>query len=207
MPDSSTPRRENRLIIWRYCESLPSSTWILARHGGRIRWPRPHRKLRVRSTSQIVIPARLASTRLPRKLLLRETGKSLIQHTYEAAQRATRPAGICVATDHAEIFDEVRAFGGQVEMTRPRRPQRHRSGGRGRPTNDRRRHHRQRAGRRAGNRRQLDRPGHRAVGREPDGRDEHAGHADPPPPAIEGPGVREGGVRRIRAGRCTSAAA
>ena len=35
--------------------------------------------------STIVIPARLASTRLPRKLLLAETGKPLIQHTYEAA--------------------------------------------------------------------------------------------------------------------------
>ncbi|MEN6367449.1 MAG: 3-deoxy-manno-octulosonate cytidylyltransferase, partial [Thermoguttaceae bacterium] len=59
-------------------------------------------------TSHIVIPARLASTRLPRKLLLRETGKSLIQHTYESASRAERPSGICVATDHADIFDEVR---------------------------------------------------------------------------------------------------
>jgi 3-deoxy-manno-octulosonate cytidylyltransferase (CMP-KDO synthetase) len=79
-------------------------------------------KLRVRTRSQIVIPARLASTRLPRKLLLRETGKSLVQHTYEAAQRATRPAGICVAADHAEIFDEVRRFGGQAEMTNPDAP-------------------------------------------------------------------------------------
>jgi len=70
-------------------------------------------------TSYIIIPARLASTRLPRKLLLRETGKTLLQHTYEAALRATRPAGIRVATDHAEIFDEVRAFGGQAEMTDP----------------------------------------------------------------------------------------
>ncbi len=76
-------------------------------------------KLRIHSRSQVVIPARLASTRLPRKLLLRETGKTLIQHTYEAAQGATRPAGICVATDHAEIFDEVRSFGGQAEMTSP----------------------------------------------------------------------------------------
>jgi 3-deoxy-manno-octulosonate cytidylyltransferase (CMP-KDO synthetase) len=67
--------------------------------------------------SYIIIPARMASTRLPRKLLLSETGKPLIQHTFEAARRATRPAGICVATDHAEIFDAVLAFGGQVEMT------------------------------------------------------------------------------------------
>ena len=43
-------------------------------------------------TSFIVIPARLASTRLPRKLLLRETGKSLVQHTYEAAGRARSAA-------------------------------------------------------------------------------------------------------------------
>ena len=70
-------------------------------------------------TSHIIIPARLASTRLPRKLLLRETGKTLLQHTYEAASRAERPGGVCVAADHAEIFDAVRAFGGNVEMTDP----------------------------------------------------------------------------------------
>jgi 3-deoxy-manno-octulosonate cytidylyltransferase (CMP-KDO synthetase) len=69
--------------------------------------------------SYIVIPARLASTRLPGKLLLRETGKPLIQHTYEAAQKARRPAGICVATDHEEIFRAVEAFGGKAVMTSP----------------------------------------------------------------------------------------
>lgn len=73
-------------------------------------------------TSYIVIPARLASTRLPRKLLLRETGKTLIEHTYEAARRAQKPAGIWVATDHEEIYREVQAFGGQVEMTDPNAP-------------------------------------------------------------------------------------
>ncbi len=72
--------------------------------------------------SYLVIPARLASTRLPRKLLLRETGKSLIQHTYEAARRAWRPSGICVATDHEEIFREVRSFGGKAVMTDPKAP-------------------------------------------------------------------------------------
>ena len=74
------------------------------------------------STSLIVIPARMASTRLPRKMLLRETGKSLIQHTYEAACRARRPVGVCVATDHEEIFAEVQRFGGQVQMTDPTLP-------------------------------------------------------------------------------------
>ena len=69
--------------------------------------------------SLIVIPARLASTRLPRKLLLNETGKPLIQHTYEAACKATRPRGVLVAADDAEIATVVWGFGGWVEMTSP----------------------------------------------------------------------------------------
>ncbi len=69
--------------------------------------------------SQIIIPARLASTRLPRKLLLRETGKTVLQHTYESASRATKPTAICVAADHEEIAHEVRRFGGQVFLTDP----------------------------------------------------------------------------------------
>ena len=36
-----------------------------------------------------VIPARLKSTRLPRKLLLAETGRPLIQYTWDAVCRAT----------------------------------------------------------------------------------------------------------------------
>ncbi len=54
---------------------------------------------RPRTISQIVIPARLASTRLPEKLLLRETGKTVLQHTYEAAQTAQLPQGITIAVD------------------------------------------------------------------------------------------------------------
>lgn len=75
--------------------------------------------MRDRATSYIVIPARLGSTRLPEKMLLAETGKPLVQHTYESARRATRPAGVCVATDHPRIFEAVRAFGGEVYMTDP----------------------------------------------------------------------------------------
>lgn len=67
----------------------------------------------------IVIPARLHSTRLPRKLLLEATGKTVIQHTYEAAARATRAARVCVAADGEEIAAAVRAFGGTVVLTDP----------------------------------------------------------------------------------------
>src|SRR5262245_528957 len=69
--------------------------------------------------SVIVIPARLASTRLPRKLLLKETGKSVLQHTYESAAVATKPGSIWVAADCEEIAAEVRRFGGRVELTSP----------------------------------------------------------------------------------------
>ncbi len=82
----------------------------------------PAVRLQVHCRSYIVIPARLASTRLPRKLLLNETGKPLIQHTYESAQSATRPSGICVAADDEEIAVAVRAFGGEVFLTDPEAP-------------------------------------------------------------------------------------
>ena len=69
----------------------------------------------------LVIPARLASTRLPRKLLLAETGKPLIQHTYEAAGRSRRAAGICVAADHEEIAAAVRGLRRPGPHDQPRR--------------------------------------------------------------------------------------
>ena len=67
----------------------------------------------------VVIPARLESTRLPRKLLLRESGKTVLQHTYEAASQATIPSRVIVAADHLEIANEVSKFGGEVMMTDP----------------------------------------------------------------------------------------
>jgi 3-deoxy-manno-octulosonate cytidylyltransferase (CMP-KDO synthetase) len=69
--------------------------------------------------SYVVIPARYGSTRLPQKMLLRQTGKTLLQHTYEAAAAARRPAGVLVATDHAEIAREVQRFRGDFLMTSP----------------------------------------------------------------------------------------
>jgi 3-deoxy-manno-octulosonate cytidylyltransferase (CMP-KDO synthetase) len=75
-----------------------------------------------RMKSAVIIPARYASTRLPRKLLLNETGKPLIQYTYEAALRAALPVSVSVACDHQEIFEAVQHFGGNVVMTDPNAP-------------------------------------------------------------------------------------
>ncbi len=72
-------------------------------------------------TSTIVIPARLASTRLSEKLLRRVGGKSVLQHTYDAASKSTIvPNGsIVVAVDDQRIADEVDSFGGKWVMTSP----------------------------------------------------------------------------------------
>ena len=98
------------------------------------------------SRSYVVIPARYASTRLPRKMLLRETGKTLLQHTYEAACAARRPAGVMVATDHAEIASEVERFRGDFVMTSAECAERHRPGCGSGPQTAPCRHRRERAG-------------------------------------------------------------
>jgi 3-deoxy-manno-octulosonate cytidylyltransferase (CMP-KDO synthetase) len=69
-----------------------------------------------------VVPARFASTRLPGKPLLSDTGKPLIQHVVDAAKRSRRIGRVIVATDDRRIFDAVAAFGGEVVMTREDHP-------------------------------------------------------------------------------------
>ncbi|MEM8865784.1 MAG: 3-deoxy-manno-octulosonate cytidylyltransferase [Planctomycetota bacterium] len=69
--------------------------------------------------SCVVIPARLASTRLPRKMLLADTGLPLVLHTYEAARGAKKPSSVIVATDSEEILSVVQSAGGQAVMTSP----------------------------------------------------------------------------------------
>jgi 3-deoxy-manno-octulosonate cytidylyltransferase (CMP-KDO synthetase) len=67
----------------------------------------------------VVIPARLASTRLPEKLLLRVAGKTVLQYTYEAAKKAKAPTGITIAVDDPRVEQEARSFGADVVMTNP----------------------------------------------------------------------------------------
>jgi 3-deoxy-manno-octulosonate cytidylyltransferase (CMP-KDO synthetase) len=66
----------------------------------------------------IIIPARFASSRLPGKPLLKETGKYLIQHVFEQASRSRCASDVIVATDDERIFAAVREFGGRPVMTR-----------------------------------------------------------------------------------------
>ena len=66
-----------------------------------------------------IIPARLASTRLPRKVLLDQTGKPLIQHVWEAARACRLIDRVVVATDADEVAARVRGFGGEAVLTSP----------------------------------------------------------------------------------------
>ncbi len=69
-----------------------------------------------------VIPARYASTRLPGKPLLSDTGRTMIQHVVEAASRATKLSRVIVATDDMRIAEAVAKFGGEAVMTRDDHP-------------------------------------------------------------------------------------
>src|ERR1700683_4777116 len=59
--------------------------------------------MEVTMRTAILIPARHASTRLPGKPLLRETGKYLIQHVYERACEVRGAAQVVVAPDDSRI--------------------------------------------------------------------------------------------------------
>ena len=65
----------------------------------------------------IIIPARYGSSRLEGKPLIEVKGKPIIQWVYEKAQQAKLADMIIVATDDKRIYDAVKAFGGEVEMT------------------------------------------------------------------------------------------
>jgi 3-deoxy-manno-octulosonate cytidylyltransferase (CMP-KDO synthetase) len=69
----------------------------------------------------VVIPARLAATRLPNKPLADIHGAPMIVHVWRRAREADL-GRVIVATDHAGIFDAVQAAGGEAVMTRADHP-------------------------------------------------------------------------------------
>jgi 3-deoxy-manno-octulosonate cytidylyltransferase (CMP-KDO synthetase) len=64
-----------------------------------------------------VIPARLASTRLPRKMLREIGGKPLIGVVYEAVRSSPMLADVIIATDSKEIMSVCRKHGWKAQMT------------------------------------------------------------------------------------------
>lgn len=65
----------------------------------------------------VLIPARLASTRLPGKVLRHIAGRPMIEYVCRAAQ-ASSADSVIVATDSEEIADAVASTGARAVMTR-----------------------------------------------------------------------------------------
>lgn len=64
----------------------------------------------------VVVPARIGSTRLPRKVLRELAGKPMVQWTWQAACKSGATQ-VVVATDSEEVANTCRAFGAQVRLT------------------------------------------------------------------------------------------
>lgn len=71
-----------------------------------------------------IIPARIGSTRLPRKILREIAGRPMLAHVYAAAQGCAQLAEVIVATDSPEIMEVCRKNGWRAQMTSDQ----HRSG-------------------------------------------------------------------------------
>jgi 3-deoxy-manno-octulosonate cytidylyltransferase (CMP-KDO synthetase) len=65
------------------------------------------------------IPARYGSTRFPAKVLAKDTGKFLIQHTWGRACEAKLPNKVIIAADDERIVAAAQYFGAECIMTSP----------------------------------------------------------------------------------------
>jgi 3-deoxy-manno-octulosonate cytidylyltransferase (CMP-KDO synthetase) len=64
-----------------------------------------------------IIPARLASTRLPRKMLREIAGKPLVGWVYEAVRSSPLLSDVIIATDSEEILETCRKHGWKAQVT------------------------------------------------------------------------------------------
>ena len=64
----------------------------------------------------VIIPSRLAATRLPGKPLLKIKGLSIISHVFKKAEKANI-GEVIVATEDQEIIDDVKQNGGRAILT------------------------------------------------------------------------------------------
>ena len=64
----------------------------------------------------VIIPSRLAATRLPGKPLLKINGISIISHVFKKAEKANI-GEVVVAAEDQEIIDDVKSNGGNAILT------------------------------------------------------------------------------------------
>jgi len=66
----------------------------------------------------IIIPARLNSSRLPKKVLLDLKGKTVIQRVYEQCLKVKNVDGVYIATDSIEVKEVCESFTDKVVITK-----------------------------------------------------------------------------------------
>ncbi len=64
-----------------------------------------------------VIPARYESTRFPGKVLARDTGKYLVQHTWERAKQAKLLDSVLIAADDDKVIEAAKSFSADCVLT------------------------------------------------------------------------------------------
>ena len=73
-------------------------------------------------SATVIIPARLASTRFPRKVLASRTGRPLVQHVVDQVRRCRRVTRVLVAADDAAVAEALAPFDCEVVLTDPNHP-------------------------------------------------------------------------------------
>ncbi|MGA1419400.1 MAG: cytidylyltransferase domain-containing protein, partial [Ilumatobacteraceae bacterium] len=67
----------------------------------------------------VAIPARLESTRLPRKVLADIGGKAMLQRVLEESAKAPSISQVVLCTDSDEVASHAQTWGSRVIMTSP----------------------------------------------------------------------------------------
>lgn len=67
--------------------------------------------------AHIIIPARLESTRLEKKILLDKTGKYLLLHTLESAMKSKVVKNTIIATDSKEVLHKILPYYKKIYLT------------------------------------------------------------------------------------------
>jgi 3-deoxy-manno-octulosonate cytidylyltransferase (CMP-KDO synthetase) len=69
-----------------------------------------------------VVPARLGSSRLPRKVLREIAGRPMVWHVWDRARRAPALSAVLVATDAEEVMEVCARLGIPAMLTSPEHP-------------------------------------------------------------------------------------
>lgn len=95
---------------------------VLVSHIAAVRYRKNEHSQRIPIRTLGIIPARLASTRLPRKVLRQIAGRPMLAWVYEAARACPQLDDLVIAADSTEVADLCQLNGWPVVLTSPDLP-------------------------------------------------------------------------------------